>query len=190
MVHNLKYEVWTCFSLFFFLPLRVKELSGWIFLGHWRAYQYVWPKISGGYSKTNDKVAAIPQCLDTKFCNHRAWCGRYAKFALIYLFISLLPDAYAILYLKIMHMLMLLLWTIFSCSMSSENLLLSLMFDYFSFFLRPFCGPCHYLGEALFAFGKALHDSNRQIADWDRFFVSPCFSWSHVTCRNGHVIAL
>ncbi|KAK7247626.1 hypothetical protein RIF29_42513 [Crotalaria pallida] len=45
-------------------------------------------------------------------------------------------------------------------------------------------------GEALLDFLKYLNDSNNQITDWDSHFVSPCFSWSHVTCRNGHVISL
>ncbi|KAB1210472.1 hypothetical protein CJ030_MR6G010768 [Morella rubra] len=45
-------------------------------------------------------------------------------------------------------------------------------------------------GEALIDLIKALNDSNNQITDWNDHFVSPCFSWSHVTCRNGHVIAL
>ncbi|KAE9601343.1 putative transferase, protein kinase RLK-Pelle-LRR-II family [Lupinus albus] len=45
-------------------------------------------------------------------------------------------------------------------------------------------------GEALLDFLKYLNDSNNQITDWDSHFVSPCYSWSHVTCRNGHVISL
>ncbi|KAK4264629.1 hypothetical protein QN277_025781 [Acacia crassicarpa] len=45
-------------------------------------------------------------------------------------------------------------------------------------------------GEALYEVRQALHDPLHQIADWNDFFVSPCVSWSHVTCRNGHVIAL
>ncbi|KAJ4966107.1 hypothetical protein NE237_017956 [Protea cynaroides] len=47
-----------------------------------------------------------------------------------------------------------------------------------------------YEGEALVQFGKALNDSNKRITDWNDYFVSPCFSWSHVTCINGHVITL
>ncbi|KAG5058467.1 hypothetical protein JHK86_013463 [Glycine max] len=45
-------------------------------------------------------------------------------------------------------------------------------------------------GEALLDVLHFLNDSNKQITDWDSFLVSPCFSWSHVTCRNGHVISL
>ncbi|KAI9079636.1 hypothetical protein K1719_038257 [Acacia pycnantha] len=45
-------------------------------------------------------------------------------------------------------------------------------------------------GEALLDFLKVLNDSNHQITDWNSFLVSPCFSWSHVTCRDGHVISL
>ncbi|KAG5014375.1 hypothetical protein JHK85_020511 [Glycine max] len=45
-------------------------------------------------------------------------------------------------------------------------------------------------GEALLDLLHFLNDSNKQITDWDSFLVSPCFSWSHVTCRNGHVISL
>ncbi|CAL0330054.1 unnamed protein product [Lupinus luteus] len=45
-------------------------------------------------------------------------------------------------------------------------------------------------GEALLDFLKYLNDSNNQITDWDSHFVSPCYSWSHVTCTNGHVISL
>ncbi|KAG5041335.1 hypothetical protein JHK85_013811 [Glycine max] len=44
--------------------------------------------------------------------------------------------------------------------------------------------------EALLDVLHFLNDSNKQITDWDSFLVSPCFSWSHVTCRNGHVISL
>ncbi|KAE9602748.1 hypothetical protein Lal_00049415 [Lupinus albus] len=44
-------------------------------------------------------------------------------------------------------------------------------------------------GEALLDLLNYLNDSNNQI-DWDSHLVSPCFSWSHVTCRNGHVISL
>ncbi|XP_061346887.1 probable LRR receptor-like serine/threonine-protein kinase At5g63710 [Gastrolobium bilobum] len=45
-------------------------------------------------------------------------------------------------------------------------------------------------GEALLDFLTDLNDSNKRITDWDSHLVSPCFSWSHVTCRNGHVISL
>ena len=39
-------------------------------------------------------------------------------------------------------------------------------------------------------FFKVLNDSSGHITDWNDHFVSPCFSWSHVTCRNGNVISL
>ncbi|MED6135070.1 hypothetical protein PIB30_042803 [Stylosanthes scabra] len=45
-------------------------------------------------------------------------------------------------------------------------------------------------GEALIEFLRALNDSNNQIKDWNSFFVSPCYSWSNVTCSNKHVISL
>ncbi|XP_027919529.1 probable LRR receptor-like serine/threonine-protein kinase At5g63710 isoform X1 [Vigna unguiculata] len=45
-------------------------------------------------------------------------------------------------------------------------------------------------GEALLDLLHFLNDSNKQITDWDGHMVSPCFSWSHVTCKNGHVISL
>ncbi|XP_038692533.1 probable LRR receptor-like serine/threonine-protein kinase At5g63710 isoform X2 [Tripterygium wilfordii] len=45
-------------------------------------------------------------------------------------------------------------------------------------------------GEALMQFRAALNDSNGLVKDWNYFLVSPCFSWSHITCRNGNVIAL
>lgn len=45
-------------------------------------------------------------------------------------------------------------------------------------------------GEALVELLRALNDTNRSITDWDDHFVSPCFSWSHVTCKTGNVIAL
>jgi hypothetical protein len=45
-------------------------------------------------------------------------------------------------------------------------------------------------GEALIEFLKALNDSNSQITDWNYHFVSPCYSWSHVTCRDRNVISL
>ncbi|KAJ7945156.1 Receptor-like protein kinase [Quillaja saponaria] len=45
-------------------------------------------------------------------------------------------------------------------------------------------------GEALFQFLMGLNDSNHRVSDWDNHFVTPCYSWSHVTCRNGNVISL
>ncbi|KAK2656381.1 hypothetical protein Ddye_009433 [Dipteronia dyeriana] len=45
-------------------------------------------------------------------------------------------------------------------------------------------------GEALIEILTALNDTGGQITDWDDSFVSPCFSWSHVSCRNGFVISL
>ncbi|KAM7513863.1 hypothetical protein LguiA_003446 [Lonicera macranthoides] len=45
-------------------------------------------------------------------------------------------------------------------------------------------------GEALVEILKVLNDSNHRIDDWDYYKVSPCVSWSHVTCRNGNVISL
>lgn len=45
-------------------------------------------------------------------------------------------------------------------------------------------------GEALIDLLRALNDSNGRITDWNDHFVSPCYSWSHVTCRNGKVISL
>ncbi|XP_043706765.1 probable LRR receptor-like serine/threonine-protein kinase At5g63710 isoform X2 [Telopea speciosissima] len=47
-----------------------------------------------------------------------------------------------------------------------------------------------YEGEALVEFLKALNDTNKRITDWSVYLVSPCYSWSHVTCRNGHVTTL
>ncbi|XP_048325047.1 probable LRR receptor-like serine/threonine-protein kinase At5g63710 isoform X2 [Ziziphus jujuba] len=44
--------------------------------------------------------------------------------------------------------------------------------------------------EALVDFLRALNDSKGQITDWNYNLVSPCFSWSRVTCRNGNVISL
>ncbi|KAL3564731.1 hypothetical protein D5086_032777 [Populus alba] len=44
-------------------------------------------------------------------------------------------------------------------------------------------------GNALIDLMLALNDSNRQI-NWDTNLVSPCFSWTHVNCRNGHVESL
>ncbi|PHT30887.1 putative LRR receptor-like serine/threonine-protein kinase [Capsicum baccatum] len=45
-------------------------------------------------------------------------------------------------------------------------------------------------GHALIELLRSLNDSNNRITDWNINFVSPCFSWSHVTCRNGNVISL
>lgn len=45
-------------------------------------------------------------------------------------------------------------------------------------------------GEALVEILKSLNDSNHRITDWSHFLVSPCFTWSHVTCRDAHVISL
>lgn len=45
-------------------------------------------------------------------------------------------------------------------------------------------------GEALLDFLHFLNDSNKQIRDWDSHLVSPCFSWSRVTCRDQHVISV
>ncbi|KAL5567400.1 hypothetical protein UlMin_030564 [Ulmus minor] len=39
-------------------------------------------------------------------------------------------------------------------------------------------------GEALVDFLNALNDSNNRITDWNYHLVSPCYSWSHITCRN------
>lgn len=36
----------------------------------------------------------------------------------------------------------------------------------------------------------ALNDTKSSLADWNIFFVSPCYSWPKVTCRNGRVVAL
>ncbi|PIN24257.1 MEKK [Handroanthus impetiginosus] len=44
-------------------------------------------------------------------------------------------------------------------------------------------------GEALVEILTTLNDSNHRI-NWDTNLVSPCFSWSHVTCRNGNVVSL
>ncbi|MBA0791363.1 hypothetical protein Gohar_015943 [Gossypium harknessii] len=49
---------------------------------------------------------------------------------------------------------------------------------------------CKCSGNALIEFLKVLNDSNGRITDWNDNLVSPCFSWSHVTCRNGNVISL
>lgn len=45
-------------------------------------------------------------------------------------------------------------------------------------------------GEALVEILRVLNDSNHRIDDWDYYKVSPCVSWSHVTCRDGNVISL
>ncbi|PON83976.1 Mitogen-activated protein kinase kinase kinase [Trema orientale] len=45
-------------------------------------------------------------------------------------------------------------------------------------------------GLALTDLLRSLNDSNGRITDWNYNFVSPCFSWSHVTCRGGKVISL
>lgn len=45
-------------------------------------------------------------------------------------------------------------------------------------------------GDALVEFLTVLNDSNHIITDWNNFFVSPCFSWSHVACTNGNVVSL
>ncbi|KAJ6965184.1 hypothetical protein NC652_003175 [Populus alba x Populus x berolinensis] len=44
-------------------------------------------------------------------------------------------------------------------------------------------------GGALRDLLLALNDSNGHI-DWDPNLVSPCFSWTHVYCKNGHVVFL
>lgn len=48
----------------------------------------------------------------------------------------------------------------------------------------------HISGEALVDFLKSLNDSNHRIKDWDYNLVSPCYSWSHVTCLDGHVVSV
>ncbi|KAK6128386.1 hypothetical protein DH2020_037862 [Rehmannia glutinosa] len=45
-------------------------------------------------------------------------------------------------------------------------------------------------GNALVEILTALNDSNHRMRDWDIGFVSPCFSWSNVTCSNGNVVSL
>ncbi|XP_047330838.1 probable LRR receptor-like serine/threonine-protein kinase At5g63710 isoform X1 [Impatiens glandulifera] len=45
-------------------------------------------------------------------------------------------------------------------------------------------------GEALISLLKALNDTLKRITDWNDHLVSPCFSWSHVTCKNGNVVSL
>ncbi|KAI5604221.1 hypothetical protein BDE02_01G273200 [Populus trichocarpa] len=44
-------------------------------------------------------------------------------------------------------------------------------------------------GGALRDLLLALNDSNGQI-DWDPNLVSPCYSWTNVYCKNGHVVFL
>ncbi|KAL3647477.1 hypothetical protein CASFOL_008445 [Castilleja foliolosa] len=45
-------------------------------------------------------------------------------------------------------------------------------------------------GDALLEILMALNDSNHSITDWDSSRVSPCFSWSYVTCRSASVVSL
>ncbi|CAN6465831.1 unnamed protein product [Victoria cruziana] len=45
-------------------------------------------------------------------------------------------------------------------------------------------------GESLVQLRWALNDSSNNIPDWDYHMVTPCFSWSHVTCTDGHVTSL
>lgn len=45
-------------------------------------------------------------------------------------------------------------------------------------------------GEALLDLLRTLNDTSHKISDWDSSFVSPCSSWSHVTCRNENVISV
>ncbi|GAA0148689.1 transmembrane signal receptor [Lithospermum erythrorhizon] len=45
-------------------------------------------------------------------------------------------------------------------------------------------------GEALIQLLEALNDSSHSLADWNYFYVSPCQSWSHVTCSEGKVVSL
>ncbi|KAF3776639.1 putative LRR receptor-like serine/threonine-protein kinase [Nymphaea thermarum] len=45
-------------------------------------------------------------------------------------------------------------------------------------------------GEALVQLRWALNDSSNKIPDWDYHMVTPCFSWSHVTCTDGHVTSV
>lgn len=70
--------------------------------------------------------------------------------------------------------------------------------DVFSFFMQfNLCRICLTVqfsftvsGEALVELLTALNDSNHRITDWNYFLVSPCASWSHVTCINEHVVSL
>lgn len=50
--------------------------------------------------------------------------------------------------------------------------------------------PSTISGEALVEILKSLNDSSNRIKDWNYYFVKPCPSWSHVTCRDEHVIYL
>ncbi|XP_050256089.1 probable LRR receptor-like serine/threonine-protein kinase At5g63710 [Quercus robur] len=45
-------------------------------------------------------------------------------------------------------------------------------------------------GEALVEFIKALNHSNTPFIEWSDHFVSPCYSWSDVTCRSGNVVSV
>ncbi|KAK9134616.1 hypothetical protein Syun_013946 [Stephania yunnanensis] len=45
-------------------------------------------------------------------------------------------------------------------------------------------------GEALVELLNALNDSSHRISDWNFYIVSPCNTWSHVTCSNGNVVSL
>ncbi|XP_068641353.1 probable LRR receptor-like serine/threonine-protein kinase At5g63710 isoform X2 [Aristolochia californica] len=48
----------------------------------------------------------------------------------------------------------------------------------------------NYEREALVALKMALNDTHNVIDDWDANLVSPCDSWSHITCSNEHVVSL
>ncbi|XP_026388289.1 probable LRR receptor-like serine/threonine-protein kinase At5g63710 [Papaver somniferum] len=75
-------------------------------------------------------------------------------------------------------------WKIYLRSMNLCLVLLNL-FSFCDSSVRP-----DVEGEALVELLRSLNDSNKKINDWNDFFVSPCFSWSHVTCRNGNVVSL
>ncbi|KAI3790753.1 hypothetical protein L2E82_04031 [Cichorium intybus] len=47
-------------------------------------------------------------------------------------------------------------------------------------------------GEVLVELLKDLNDTQGRIGDWNLFFVSPCYSWSHVICdhKDGNVVSL
>ncbi|KAI3960375.1 hypothetical protein MKW98_017099 [Papaver atlanticum] len=75
-------------------------------------------------------------------------------------------------------------WKIYLRSMKLCLVLLNL-FSFCDSSVRP-----DVEGEALVELLRGLNDSNKKINDWNDFFVSPCFSWSHVTCRNGNVVSL
>lgn len=49
---------------------------------------------------------------------------------------------------------------------------------------------CQFSGEALVEFIKALNQSNTPFIEWSDHFVSPCYSWSDVTCRSGNVVSV